>query len=76
MPISTITSSSSIDTRLWERWFGDWDGNSDVHYQNVWNRDALDPHHTQNNVELVWSAVDQATALVYDWDQVRRGRHS
>jgi len=59
----------TIDVRLRERWFGDWDGSSDVHYRDVWNEDAIDPFHTKKGVESVWSVVDRATALVCDWDE-------
>lgn len=71
--LSSISSSSftspSIDVRLRERWFGEWDGKADVHYQDVWKEDATDPYHTQKDVESVWSVVDRATALVCDWDE-------
>ena len=66
-PRSSIAPSSTtiahIEPRLRERWFGDWDGTSDAHYHNVWNQDALDPYHTQNTVESVWSVLDRATRM-------------
>jgi broad specificity phosphatase PhoE len=67
--ILPITPPPTIDVRLRERWFGEWDGKSDVHYQDVWKEDAMDPYHTQHGVESVWSVVDRATALVCDWDE-------
>jgi broad specificity phosphatase PhoE len=60
------------DARLRERWFGNWDGQSDVHYHDVWKDDLTDPHHTNEGVESVWSVVNRATALVCEWEQ--RGR--
>ena len=67
---STSTSSSiTIDIRLRERGFGDWDGGNDIHYNDVWKEDAIDPYHTKNNVESVWSVIDRSTRCVIDWDK-------
>jgi broad specificity phosphatase PhoE len=56
------------DIQLRERGFGDWDGGSDVHYQDVWDEDSIDPYHTHGNVESVWSVLDRATQCLIDWD--------
>jgi probable phosphoglycerate mutase len=58
----------SFDTRLRERYFGDWDLKDDTHYENVWNDDGTDPYHTHGNVESVWSVTDRVTQFVRDWD--------
>ena len=56
------------DRRLRERYFGEWDLKSDVHYADVWKDDAIDPFHEINGVEPVWSVVDRTTSCVLDWD--------
>lgn len=57
-----------IETRLRERWFGDWDGGSDRHYNDVWKDDADDPSHTIRSVESVDSVMDRTTSCVLQWD--------
>ena len=57
-----------IDTRLRERWFGDWDGGSDQHYGDVWKDDAEDPSHTAKDVESVNAVMDRTTTCVLEWD--------
>ena len=59
----------TIETALRERWFGEWDGGSDVHYPDVWNDDALDPYHTHRGVESVMSVMDRTTTCVLQWNQ-------
>lgn len=77
-PSSCSSSSPSIplygggvvvDVRLRERRFGKWDGQSDVHYHDVWKDDAADPAHTANGVESVWAVTDRATQCVMEWDK-------
>lgn len=58
-----------IETRLRERWFGDWDGGSDIHYKDVWKDDAIDPSHTLKNVESVNSVMNRTTSCVLEWDE-------
>ena len=57
-----------LETRLRERWFGDWDGGSDTNYQNVWHDDAIDPSHTRENVESVNSVLERTTCCIMEWD--------
>mmetsp|Transcript_4847 Transcript_4847/g.12334 ORF Transcript_4847/g.12334 Transcript_4847/m.12334 type:complete len:352 (+) Transcript_4847:28-1083(+) len=57
-----------IETRLRERYFGEWDLKSDDHYADVWKDDALNPLHEIKGVESVWSVVDRSTRCVVDWD--------
>ena len=58
-----------LETRLRERWFGDWDDGPDKHYQDVWKDDAVDPNHTLNGVESVNSVVDRTTTCLREWDE-------
>jgi len=58
----------NLDTRLRERFFGDWNGQSDVHYTDVWNQDILDSSHTCYNVESVNSVMERTTSLILELD--------
>jgi probable phosphoglycerate mutase len=62
-----------FDTRLRERYFGDWDWKDDTHYDDVWNDDVTNPYHTHGDVESVWSVTDRATEFVRDWDSKLSG---
>ena len=57
-----------LETRLRERWFGEWDGTSDDNYPNVWKDDAVDPNHTLQNVESVNRVVQRTTECIVEWD--------
>jgi broad specificity phosphatase PhoE len=57
-----------FERRLRERWFGEWDGGSDVHYPDVWKDDAVDSSHTLRGVESVDSVMDRTTECVLEWD--------
>ena len=57
------------DVRLRERYFGEWDGGHDVHYEDVWKDDAIDPTHTIRGVESVVAVMDRVTRCIIDWDQ-------
>ena len=57
-----------LETRLRERWFGEWDGTSDENYPNVWKDDAVDPNHTLQNVESVNRVVQRTTECIVEWD--------
>jgi probable phosphoglycerate mutase len=66
LPIFQNAQVSEI--RFRERWFGDWDGGSDSNYQNVWERDAVDPSHTLQGVEYVHSVMQRTTSCILEWD--------
>jgi glucosyl-3-phosphoglycerate phosphatase len=66
--IPLYTDGIIIETRLRERGFGQWDGGSDTHYQDVWNDDAVDPTHEIKNVESVMAVTDRATRCIVEWD--------
>lgn len=57
-----------FERRLRERWFGDWDGGSDIHYPDVWKDDAIDADHTNRGVESVNAVMDRTTECVLEWD--------
>lgn len=57
-----------IETRLRERWFGEWDGTSDTNYENVWKDDVTDPDHTIKGVESVNRVMQRTTSCIQEWD--------
>ena len=57
-----------IETRLRERWFGEWDGTSDENYQKVWEDDASDSSHTVKQVESVNAVMERTTKFILEWD--------
>jgi len=58
-----------IETRLRERWFGEWDGTSDENYHKVWQDDASDCSHTAKHVESVNAVMERTTKCVLEWDE-------
>ena len=57
-----------IETRLRERWFGEWDETADTNYPNVWKDDAVDPDHTFKGVESVSKVMERTTQCIAEWD--------
>lgn len=57
-----------LDTRLRERWFGDWDETSDINYEEVWKDDVRDSSHTFGGVESVDSVMERATQCIAEID--------
>lgn len=54
------SSKIQYDTRLSERFFGDFDGLSSSHYEECWVKDKIDPNHKFKNCESV-SEVSKRT---------------
>jgi len=63
------SSGVKFDKRLRERYFGQFNGESDSHYQDVWDEDCIDPNHTKYDVESVNSVVRRTTELILDIEQ-------
>ena len=63
-----LDDGAILETRLRERWFGEWDGGSDQHYPDVWKDDAVDSSHTLRGVESVDSVMNRTTECILDWD--------
>ena len=55
-----------LETRLRERYFGQFNGQSDSHYQDVWDVDCMDADHTEFDVESVNSVVKRTSDLIID----------
>ena len=53
---------------LRERFFGDWDGQSDDNYQGVWAADAQDPKHKKWRVESVSEVAQRMKGFVASLD--------
>lgn len=53
-----------IEGRLGERGFGRLELSSDQNYQNVWQRDKLNPHHTDHESESAQSVHDRVHRLI------------
>lgn len=68
LPIHLYKGDAVIETRLRERWFGEWDLSRDSNYIEVWKDDALDPSHTRGGVESVDSVVERVTRSIIEWD--------
>ncbi|CAB9508865.1 Pfam:PGAM [Seminavis robusta] len=64
-----IDKGLAMETRLRERWFGEWDETSDTNYPNVWKDDAEDADHTIKGVESVNQVVSRSTKCICDWDE-------
>jgi probable phosphoglycerate mutase len=64
-----------FDDRLRERWFGDWEGKSNIHYQEVWDKDILDPNHKDANVESTAEVVARVTGLIHDLEGRYAGKN-
>lgn len=70
-----VKSKIIFDDRLRERWFGDWEGKSNVHYANVWEKDVLDPRHTEANVESAEEVAQRIAGLIADLERNYSGEN-
>ncbi len=76
---ATIASSMlgapvELSHRLRERDFGDFDGQSNEHYQRVWNQDAHDAAQRRWNVESVESVAARMCGLVQEIERSTIGK--
>lgn len=63
-----------FDDRLRERWFGDWEGKGNIHYQTVWNDDLIDPAHRHANVESTEDVARRVADLIADLEHAYQGK--
>lgn len=66
IPLVHDPNGVRLDTRLRERYFGDFNGKSDEHYYDVWKYDCDDADHTEFNVESVNAVVHRTSGLILD----------
>ena len=59
----------TLDERLRERHFGDFEGTSNENYQKVWEKDAEDGKHTEFNVESVNDVRNRTVSLVTELEK-------
>ena len=57
------------ETRLRERYFGEFEGRTDDHYAQVWTRDAADPTHRHAGVESVVEVAARMTAVIDELEE-------
>ena len=62
-----------IDPRLVERGFGALELGADHQYSQVWERDVLDPHHREWEVESVGSVVSRVVSLLLELEAGAEG---
>lgn len=65
-----------VETRIRERWFGEWDGKSDENYSRVWQEDFIDASHTNKGVESVYQVMERTTRCVLEWDSALFAKYS
>lgn len=61
------------EPRLRERNFGEFEGQADSHYQDVWVHDGRDPEHREYGVESVASVAARMQGVIASLEQVLRG---
>lgn len=62
------SSDVAIDTRLRERYFGDFEAKTADQYKTVWQADQKDPQHTLYNVESVAAVATRMCDMVVTVD--------
>eukprot|EP00043_Microstomoeca_roanoka_P028388 m.17798 g.17798 ORF g.17798 m.17798 type:complete len:210 (-) comp8367_c0_seq1:202-831(-) len=67
------STTVTLDPRLRERWFGDFDEKASENYLAVWDEDSKDATHTKFNVESVISVAKRTYQLVTELDAQHEG---
>ncbi|WP_447045782.1 histidine phosphatase family protein [Vreelandella sp. H-I2] len=63
----------AVDKRLRERIFGDFEGQADAHYPDVWALDSRNAEHGQHQVEAVSSVAARMSAVMEGLEQQYEG---
>jgi probable phosphoglycerate mutase len=63
-----------INPGLRERWFGEWDGQSDIHYQDVWSNDIKPDPANDKNVEPVEKVLRRGLDVIKQLEQEYRDK--
>ncbi len=58
-----------IKSSLRERWFGEWDGQSDIHYQDVWDNDIKPDPANDKSVEPVEKVLQRGLDVIKQLEQ-------
>lgn len=64
----------TLDARLRERFFGDWDKTANSNYKKVWSADREDHTHTENGVESVEDVLKRTTSLIEELEKKHSGQ--
>lgn len=68
-----VTEPVRFRAQLRERFFGEFEGGSDTHYPEVWDRDAVDAQHCDFGVEPVLDVVSRTLALLLELETLFHG---
>jgi glucosyl-3-phosphoglycerate phosphatase len=63
-----------IDSRLCERFFGEWEKTHKSNNQKVWDDDEKNAYHTNQNVESTSKVLDRTTALIIELESTYQGK--
>ncbi len=64
----------SLDVRLRERFFGEWDGACYLHYADTWQKDEVDPDQEMGGAESANAVRCRVVEVVKDLDAMFAGR--
>jgi len=70
-----VKNQIHFDDRLRERFFGDFERTSNANYQKVWDNDAKNPSHMQDNVESALDVQKRTLSLIQDLEQEYTGKN-
>lgn len=70
---SAFKLEMAADKRLRERYFGEFDGQADEHYPDVWALDSRDAEHGHYQVEAVSSVAARMSAVIEALEQQDEG---
>ncbi|EHA17168.1 hypothetical protein HAL1_03202 [Halomonas sp. HAL1] len=70
---SAFKLEMAVDKRLRERYFGEFDGQTDAHYPDVWALDSLNADHAHHQVEAVSSVAARMSAVMEGLEQQYTG---
>lgn len=69
-----LGASITIDSRLSERGFGEFELQSDEHYERVWAEDRADPAHVKWGVESTLALLGRVAPLIRELEEAESGR--
>ena len=63
-----------LSENLRERFFGDFEMSSNIHYQTVWDNDAVNSGHSIDNVESADAVMERTSSLVLSLERDSSGK--
>ena len=64
----------TLSENLRERFFGDFEMSSNIHYQTVWDNDAVNSGHSIDNVESADAVMERTSSLVLSLEKEYSGK--